>query len=270
MENHDTPELSASEKRSEELPIATPSILVDPFHKAEPRSQFEIRLDAAKHPRQRKHRSHKTKRISKGKMTDSTFQNLAAVKDMLFSELSSPSHDHYSDWLYRFKSAEIIRDNFVGPLAVSGLLLSAGIADGVDYVRTQFVRRAEENLRKEKSEKRKRYYGAEAKRRKEQAAEIAAARPPPENPCPTPEILIHAFKRRHDGEEEALRFGRLMIDLEEHQRAVLLNEGGVISGTSGGLRKWFKQNCPELLPHYWTCQRFKRRTQNDPISPEEL
>ena len=143
-------------------------------------------------------------------------------------------------------------------------VVAAGVMDAGEaaYRLVTAKRRAEE--RAATLAARRKYYAAENEKRRQEAEEIRAAVPPPENPMPTPEQLIAAYSQRHDSEEAKIRFGQLMIDLDEHVRYRLVLEKGRIVGSSGGVREWMAENCPELLPHYHTCQRFKRKLQDDP------
>ena len=85
---------------------------------------------------------------------------------------------------------------------------------------------------------------------------------------PSAAELLDAYRRRHDSEEAKLRFGRLMIDLDEYVRCQVVRDGTRIVGTTGGVQEWLERNCPELAKHYHTCQRFKRKVQEDPTLSE--
>ena len=153
--------------------------------------------------------------------------------------------------------------------AVGTLAVAAAMDVGEAAYRLATARRRAAE-REAKLAARRKYYAAENGKRRREAAAIRAAVPPPENPMPTPEQLIAAYGRRHESEEAKVRFGNLMVDLEEYVRyQLVLNEGKIV-GTVGGVREWMARNCPELERHYHTCQRFKRKAQDDPMLVERL
>jgi len=80
--------------------------------------------------------------------------------------------------------------------------------------------------------------------------------------CPTPEELTEAYLRRRENEDWQLRFGMLMIDLEEHARRTYAITGNKFTGSSGGVKDWLAKYCPLLAEHYATCQRYKRLAQD--------
>ncbi|MBR3924230.1 MAG: hypothetical protein IKJ45_14015, partial [Kiritimatiellae bacterium] len=118
-------------------------------------------------------------------------------------------------------------------------------------------------------EKRRAYYAAEAAVRQSRKEAIECARPAPENPIPSPAELTEAYVRRRESEEWKVRFGTLMIDLEEHVRRSYILAGNKFTGSAGGVKEWLKRECPILASHYSTCQRYKRMLQDDPLKDSD-
>lgn len=145
------------------------------------------------------------------------------------------------------------------PVKAAEMLAIAAVQDGVDAIRSRLGAKE----RKLKTEKRRKYYEADAVRREEQREMIRAARPPVTCACPTPQQLDEAYARRRESEEWKVRFGELMIDLEEHVRREVRITGNKFSGSAGGVKDWLKANCPNLAAHYATCQRYKRLAQEE-------
>lgn len=145
----------------------------------------------------------------------------------------------------------------VGAVAAAGLDVAEAIRGKVTDVMTATEREAA-------LEKRRKYYETYNAKRRAESQFIASQVVAPKNPCPAPEELLDAYRHRRDGDEGILRFGNLMLDLEEHVRHTIKTEGNKIVGASGGVRDWLEKNCPELAKHYHTCQRFKRKVQEGP------
>ena len=116
--------------------------------------------------------------------------------------------------------------------AVGTLAVAAAMDVGEAAYRLATARRRAAE-REAKLAARRKYYAAENDRRRREAAAICAAVPPPENPMPTPEQLMAAYGRRHECEEAKVRFGNLMVDLEEYVRYQLVLKEGKIVGENG-------------------------------------
>ena len=230
-------------------------------------TRFELRLEKAKNPRCRKYKRRLPPPDPEPQPPRTNLQ--AVLEDIRNGELAAPRYDPSipggglaGDVSCGIESA-VKAAVFVAGAAVADIVESAKSAVEVRKARAQ--EETERKIRAQNLATRSKYYEKDAERRRNEAERIRAATPPPANPMPTPEALVHAYMRRHFGEAEAIRFGNLVADLEEHVRWTVTTrskEGRIIEG-SGGVRKWLKANCPELLPHYHTCQRFKRKAQPD-------
>ncbi len=230
-------------------------------------TRFELRLQKAMNPRCRKYNRHLPQPAAEPPPQRSNLQ--AVIEDIRNGDLAAPRPNPFIPGGSRANS---ISDGIESAAKAAVFVAGAVVADIVDSAKTALeagkAKRQEkiDSLNHEQSlAERRKYYKKDAERRRVESEKIRAATPPPSNPMPTPEALIHAYVHRHTGEEAAIRFGSLVIDLEEHVRRTVAERGndGRIVGVAGGVRKWLKANCPELLPHYHTCQRFKRKAQPD-------
>lgn len=251
--------------RSEELGERCKSVseLQDPYSPAPKKTSFQRKLEAAMMPRRRRH---KVRGLKKERFVRPT-SNLELVLDDMATDPRKLGVDCYSSWfapIYtrtRQSAGEVLVRAGAQIIAATAMDIGVGIKDVVLAKKRAAEREAQ-------LAKRRKYYDAEAVKRRARAAQIRAAVPPPENPMPTAIQLLSAYRHRHDGEAEKLRFGRLMIDLDEHVHYRLLIDGNRITGNTGGVREWLVANCPELVKHYHTCQRFKRKVQEDPALAE--
>ena len=230
-------------------------------------TRFELRLKKAMNPRCRKYKRHRAKKPVVAVSSRRT--NLQAVlEDIRSGDLAAPRYDpRLLGGSGRLKRGL----NDMESVAKAAVFIAgAAVADVVDSAKTAInARKAKREAEDDRIRRelnlalRRKYYAQEAERRHKQAELLRAAVPPPSNPMPTPESLIHAYVHRHVSEEAAMRFGRLVIDLEEHVRRTVQHDGVRIVGNVGGVRDWLKKYCPELAPHYHTCERFKRKAQPD-------
>lgn len=232
--------------------------IIDPYSPAPKKSRFQRKLEMAMQPRCRKHKV----RVVKPRKVEHSRSCVEAVLDDFATDPRCFGVDCTTRFLPNSYSRTVPSAGEVLARA-AGTLAVAAVADvGIATYRLATARkRAAE--REEALAARRKYYAAENAKRRRESSAIREAVPPPQNPKPTPEQLIAAYGQRHDSEEAKIRLGRLMIDLEEHVRYELVLKEGKIAGTSGGVREWMQHNCPELLPHYHTCQRFKRKVQDD-------
>jgi len=211
--------------------------------------QFEKRLARVKNPRARKHNTKRPKKFMR------PTSNLAVVLD----ELRNPVVQGGSR---RASAPYVLKPTLhdtLGGVGATAEIAFAAAMDGLDAVKTQLCKKE----RMLKLEKRRRYYAAEADKRAAMREQLRLSAVKPINPCPTPTELTDAYLHRRDSDECLLRFGKLMIDLEEHARRNWLITGNKITGSSGGVKDWLKENCPLLADHYSTCQRYKRLAQED-------
>jgi len=216
--------------------------------------RFEKRLLKAMNPRLRK-RNHKRKpKFVKPQSHVGVY--LEEISEDIKRASSKPKPFNPSPYAF----ANDVMDATLAPLVFSSGLAIAAAQDGVRLVK----RKLEKKTRKRALEKRRSYYAAERAVRRTQTEMIEQARPRPEHPCPSAAELIEAYSRRRESEEWKVRFGTLMIDLEEHVRRTYTHEGNRFSGSSGGVKDWLERECPTLAKHYSTCQRYKRKMQEDP------
>ena len=230
-------------------------------------TRFEQRLQKAMNPRCRKYNRRLPPSAPELPPPRSNLQ--AVVEDIRSGDLAAPRRNPYVPGGNRVNS---ISDGIESAAKAAVFVAGAVVADVVESAKAALdARKAKQQekidrlIREQNLAERRKYYGKDAERRRMESEKIRAATPPPRNPMPTPEALIHAYVHRHISEEAAIRFGSLVVDLEEHVRRTVSerdNDGRIV-GVAGGVRKWLKANCPELLPHYHTCQRFKRKAQPD-------
>jgi len=217
-------------------------------------AQFKKRLLMAKNPRMRKHHFKRpVKFVRPTSHVDAFVKELA--EDVKHTPPSPP-------FLLQapYKIRKDIINATLAPLALAGGLTIAAAQDATDAIK----RRLQKKEREKALQKRRAYYATEAAVRQARKEQIEQARPTPEHPCPSPSELTEAYSRRRESEEWKVRFGTLMIDLEEHVRRTYLHTGNKFAGSSGGVKDWLKQNCPLLAQHYSTCQRYKRKLQDVP------
>ena len=237
--------------------------LHDPYSPVPKKTRFQKKLEMAMMPRCRKHKvrsAGNTRFVRPSSHVEETLDYYATDPRQFGVDYST----RFFPAIYNRTrpSAGEVLTMAAGTLAVAAVM---DVGEAAYKLATARRRAAE---REAELTARRKYYAAENDKRRREAAAIRAAVPPPENPMPTPGQLIAAYGRRHESEEAKIRFGRLMIDLEEHVRYRLVLKEGKIVGTTGGVREWVEHNCPELAKHYHTCQRFKRKVQDDPTLVE--
>ena len=246
--------------RSEELGERGRILDVDPSRPAPKLSKFERRMEKVLNPRCRR----------KNVKRPHVFERLKSNVEAVLYELRT-SQKPISRYFFGPRYSHSDYESQGAALAKAGVMLAgAAVADGVAAVADKVKERLGRAAREERLAKRRKYYDAAKEKRREESAEIAAATLPPENAMPTPARLRDAYRHRHDSEEAKLRFGRLMIDLDEYVRRTYVREStdGRFAGGDGGVRTWLKANCPELAAHYHTCLRFKRKVQE--LLPSEI
>ena len=240
--------------RSEELGERGPALNVDPRKPAPKLSKFERRMEKALNPRCRRRNVKHPPVFERLKSNvEAVLYDLQTGRRPIGENFFGPRYGH-SD--YESQGAA---------LAKAGVMLvGAAVADCVTAVGERVKAYLGRAAREARLAKRRKYYAAAKEKRREASAEIAAATLPPENVMPTPARLLDAYVHRHDSEAAKLRFGRLMIDLDEYVRRTFVRKSadGRFAGGDGGVRRWLKSNCPELAAHYHTCLRFKRKVQD--------
>ena len=247
--------------RSEELGERARSgeAVIDPYSPVPEKSKFARRMEAAKNPRWRKHKL----RGDPGPALVRPATHLEALLDDMRTDERVFGRDCTRQFFTR--SYDITRPSGAEVIAKAGVAIVAAAAmDAGESIAHKLRAKREAAEREARLAVRRKYYGAEQAKRTAQNAAIRAAVPKPENRMPSAEELQDAYLRRHDSEEAKLRFGRLMIDLDEYVRCQVVRDGTRIVGTTGGVQEWLERNCPELAKHYHTCQRFKRKAQEDP------
>lgn len=254
--------LSKSEAESRLDFLASDDYTFDPYHEAPKLSRLEQRINIARQPRCRKHKRRVKASVRPLHYATHLEAFLADAADYLQYRPSGPVFGTHGDGINNFSCGLDVARVAIGATVCLGL-------DAVDAVKNKVVEKIEAPRRAAELEKRRSYYAAYNEKRRAASALVASNVPAPLNPCPRPEELTEAYYRRHDSEEAKVRFGQLMIDLEENVRYRVETEGNKIVGTTGGVRDWLKVNCPELAKHYHTCLRFKRKCQFEICEPWE-
>ena len=246
--------------RSEELGGRGRALDVDPRKPAPKLSRFERRMEKALNPRCRRRNAKQPPAFERPKSNvEAVLRDFQTDQRPIGNSFFGPRYGHG----YCESQGEA--------LVKAGVMLAgAAVADCVAAVSDKVKEHVGRAAREARLAKRRKYYDAAKEKRRVESAEIAAATLPPENAMPTPERLMDAYRHRHDGEEAKLRFGRLMIDLDEYVRRTFVRESsdGRFAGGDGGVRTWLRANCPELAAHYHTCLRFKRKVQD--LVPSEI
>jgi len=217
-------------------------------------TRFERRLLKAKNPRLRKHNAKPAPKLTKPASHVDAFLNELS-EDIKSAPIGAPFWNQHP-----YAIEKDVASTIAAPLTLAeGLAISAA-QDGIDAIK----RKLKEKEKEEALAKRRTYYAAEAAVRQAKRDQLEQSRPAPQHPCPTPAELIEAYNHRHESEEWKVRFGTLMIDLEEHVRRTYVHVGNKFSGSAGGVKEWLARECPTLARHYSTCLRFKRKLQDDP------
>ena len=200
--------------RSEELGERGRILDVDPWKPAPKLSKFERRMEKALNPRCRR----------RNVKHPPVFERLKSNVEAVLYELRT-SQKPISRYFFGPRYGHSDYESQGAALAKAGaMLVGAAVADCVTAVGDKVKDRLERDVREARLAKRRKYYDAAKEKRREESAEIAAATLPPENAMPTPARLMDAYRHRHDSEEAKLRFGRLMIDLDEYVRRTFVRE----------------------------------------------
>jgi len=211
---------------------------------------FEHRLERAQNPRSRKHNGKRTQTFVRPS------SHVAAVVNEVLGAMTDGGGKIYDPNPHQMGRNLI--DAASAPIVAVHHLAVAAAMDGMEKIKEQLGK----GERMKKLEKRRKYYATDAKRRERQREMLRAAAQNVSCACPTPEELTEAYLRRRENEDWQLRFGMLMIDLEEHARRTYAITGNKFTGSSGGVKDWLAKYCPLLAEHYATCQRYKRLAQD--------
>lgn len=103
------------------------------------------------------------------------------------------------------------------------------------------------------------YYGQEKARRQAMAEERRRiGRRSTHNPCPTREEIVDAWKKVKDSNEDLLRFGSLMEDLECYvDNSLVRDDSGAIIGRRSGIKGWLQMEIPALYTVYSRVMAYK-------------
>ena len=219
--------------------------------------KFEILqklIERAKHPRWRKRHKRRPPKFVRPS------SNVQAVLLEMEEDWKHPPPcpNGFDDPLYAHR--------LDGLSAVGGVLMTAeklAIAAGMDCAE-KLCELKDRKKRQALLERRRSYYERENEQRRSERKLIREAVLMPENRHPTPTELTEAYLRRRESDEWTERFGTLILDLEEHERRIVVTEGNRFTGSTGGVKAWLAANCPLLAAHYQTCQRYKRLVQDNP------
>lgn len=217
--------------------------------------RYEKRLRAAQNPRLRRHKHKKPVKYKRPKSNVSAYlEELSSGVNPISVPYVSQSYPHAA-----------VQSAVVAPAMLLGGLAAAAVED----VQESIYQRKLKKIRAAALEKRRKYYAADARRVLKQRQEIENAKKPPACKCPTASELIEAYYHRNESDDCKLRFGTLMIDLEEHVARTYVISGNKFVGSNGGVKQWLKKNCSLLSQHYSTCLRYKRLAQDEPPPDDE-
>lgn len=144
-----------------------------------------------------------------------------------------------------------------GPYAAVFVTMFFDIAwFGAVFLRRELTRRID---RAKHEALRPYYYGQEKARRQAMAEERRRIRRrSTRNACPTREEIINAWKRVKDSNEDLLRFGSLMEDLECYvDNSLVRDDSGAIIGRRSGIKGWLQMEIPALYTVYSRVMAYK-------------
>ena len=103
------------------------------------------------------------------------------------------------------------------------------------------------------------YYEQERARRQAMAEERRKiSRRSTHNPCPTREEILDAWKKVENSNEDLLRFGSLMEDLECYiDNSLIRDDSGAIIGRRSGIKGWLQVEIPALYTVYSRVMAYK-------------
>ena len=127
---------------------------------------------------------------------------------------------------------------------------------GAVFLRRELTRRID----RAKHEALRPYYYEQEKVRRQAMAEERRriSRRSTRNACPTREEIVDAWRRVKDSNEDMLRFGSLMEDLECYVDSSLVRDGsGAIIGRRSGIKGWLQVEIPALYVVYSRVMAYK-------------
>ena len=127
---------------------------------------------------------------------------------------------------------------------------------GAVFLRKELTRRID----RAKHEALRPYYYEQEKVRRQAMAEARRkiSRRSTHNPCPTREEIVEAWKKVKNSNEDLLRFGSLMEDLECYiDNSLIRDDSGAIIGRRSGIKGWLQMEIPALYTVYSRVMAYK-------------
>ena len=167
------------------------------------------------------------------------------------------------DWFKWRNSSKKLDSNFEPMILLVMAAVDIGIAmrDTVCSIANpdERAQKKEELMRDLRRVRRPFYYEQEVERRRELAKERRKIRRRSTTaPMPTPKDILDAWNARKSSRRAMILLGGMLHDLECYvDNCLKFDDAGNVIGRNGGIRGWFADNLPELLPKYKTLMRYK-------------
>jgi hypothetical protein len=154
------------------------------------------------------------------------------------------------------EGAEMLNEFRPAPYAAALVALFQVVWIGVAALRMELTRRID---RAKHEAMRPYYYEQEKMRRQALAAERRKiTKRQTLNPCPTREEILDAWKKVKNSNEDLLRFGSLMDDLECYvDNSLIRDDSGEIIGRRSGIKGWLQVEMPALYAVYSRVMAYK-------------
>ena len=154
------------------------------------------------------------------------------------------------------EGAEMLNEFRPAPYAAALVALFQVVWIGVAALRMELTRRID---RAKHEAMRPYYYEQEKMRRQALAAERRKiTKRQTLNPCPTREEILDAWKKVKNSNEDLLRFGSLMEDLECYvDNSLIRDDSGEIIGRRSGIKGWLQVEMPALYAVYSRVMAYK-------------
>ena len=154
------------------------------------------------------------------------------------------------------EGAEMMNEFRPAPYAAALVALFQVVWIGVAALRMELTRRID---RAKHEAMRPYYYEQEKMRRQALAAERRKiTKRQTLNPCPTREEILDAWKKVKNSNEDLLRFGSLMEDLECYvDNSLIRDDSGEIIGRRSGIKGWLQVEMPALYAVYSRVMAYK-------------